>query len=74
MAVMVWETTRTTWCTQKGQEAALLEQRVYSSEVLPDVGAPYRVRARKCSLGVECSLAGCNCRWAFSNPNYDPFA
>lgn len=56
------------------QEAELLEERVYPADILPDVGAPYQVWARKCSLGVNCNLAGYACRWSFINPDYDPFA
>jgi hypothetical protein len=74
MAETVWETIECFWCSQVRREAQRLEQRVYPHEVLPDVGRPYHVRARRCSLDVECNLAGANCCWAFANPNNDPFA
>ena len=46
----------------------------YLGDPLPDVGRPYKVLARKCSLGLECNLAGFACRWSYTNPDYDPFA
>ena len=74
MAAVVWKTTRRIRCERVDREAELIEERVYPADILPDVGAPYQVHARKCSLGSECNLVGCNCRWAGTNPNYDPFA
>lgn len=74
MATIVWETVSQRWCDLMNQEAELLEERVYPADFLPDVGAPYQVWARKCSLGVSCNLAGYACRWSFVNPGYDPFA
>ncbi|MBI4771241.1 MAG: hypothetical protein HY784_12740 [Chloroflexi bacterium] len=74
MSTVVWEVAKKIWCDAMRQEAELLEERVYPDERLLAVGAPYRVRARKCSLGIECNLAGYDCRWAATNPDYDPFA
>jgi hypothetical protein len=74
MATIVWETVSKHWCDLMNEEAELLEERVYPADLMPDVGAPYHVWARKCSLGISCNLAGCACRWSFINPAYDPFA
>jgi hypothetical protein len=74
MATVVWKTIKTIRCDRVGQEAELLEERVYFDDPLPDVGQPFRVRARKCSLGTECNLAHYACRWSYLNPDYDPFA
>jgi hypothetical protein len=73
MATTVWTVVDTVWCERQGQHAQLLEQRVYPAEVLPGVEPAFQVRARKCSFDVDCNLAGFTCRWAFNNPNYDPF-
>lgn len=72
MATIMWETVSQHWCGLMDQAAELLEERVYPADVLPGVGVPYHVRARKCSLGLNCNLAGCACRWSFLNPAYDP--
>jgi hypothetical protein len=74
MADSVWIEVDKVWCDRVSAEVALLEERVYPAEVLPDTGAPYQVRARKCTLGLDCNLAGYTCRYALNNPNYDPFA
>jgi hypothetical protein len=73
MATVVWEAVSRQWCDLMHQEADLLEERVYPADILPDVGRPYLVWARKCSLGVRCNLAGYTCRWSYLNPDYDPF-
>ena len=72
MATIVWETVSQHWCDLMDQAAELLEERVYPADILPGAGVPYHVRARKCSLGLDCNLAGCTCRWSFLNPAYDP--
>jgi hypothetical protein len=74
MADSIWLVVDKIWCDRAQAEADLLEERVYASEIVPNVEAPYRVRARKCSFGLECNLAGFTCRYAFNNPNSDPFA
>jgi hypothetical protein len=73
MAAIIWKTTQTIFCDRIQAEADLYEERVYPDEVLPDAGAPYQVRARRCSQGMQCNLVGHNCRWAGTNPVYDPF-
>jgi hypothetical protein len=74
MATTIWEAIDTITCERTGEPAQLLEERVYLEDPLPDVGRPFKVRARKCSLGTECNLAGYACRWSYLNPSYDPFA
>jgi hypothetical protein len=74
MAVMTWEVVGKTWCDRVKAEVELLEQRIYPGEVVPDPQAPFQVRARKCTCGLECNLAGFACQYSFTNPNYDPFA
>jgi hypothetical protein len=73
MSKTVWTAVDRIWCDRMKQEAELLEQRVYPGDLVPDVDVPFQVRARKCSFDIECNLAGFTCRWAFSNPNGDPF-
>jgi hypothetical protein len=74
MSTTVWEVIDTIRCDRTGEKAQLLEERVYAGDPVPDVGRPFHVRARKCSLGGECNLAGYACRWSYLNPNFDPFA
>jgi hypothetical protein len=74
MAESIWLVVGKIWCDRAQAEADLLEQRVYAGEVLANAEAPFQVRARKCSFGTECNLAGFTCRYAFNNPNHDPFA
>jgi hypothetical protein len=74
MATIAWEPVATHWCDLQGCEAQLLEQRAYPADQVPDTGVRFKVLARKCSFGVECNLAGYACRWAWTNPDYDPFA
>ena len=74
MADSIWLVVDKIWCDRAQAEADLLEERVYASEIVANVEPPYQVRARKCSFGLECNLAGFTCRYAFNNPNHDPFA
>ncbi len=64
---------RKEWCSRAQQEAALWEERIPAPEMLGDLIAD-RVRARGCSLAIECNLVGFACQWAFTNPGMDPFA
>ncbi|HZD10602.1 MAG TPA: hypothetical protein VE553_04600 [Candidatus Binatia bacterium] len=73
MAQEMWVEVKRQWCEIAQAEAALLERRAYSTDVLPDT-EPYRVLARKCSADVLCNLAGCSCRWAYTEPALDRFA
>jgi hypothetical protein len=72
MAAAEWVILKTRWCERVGTEAHLMERRVYPADMIPDIPA-YRVTAFACSWGNECNLAGCPCRWAYTNPDYDPF-
>lgn len=74
MTTIAWVVVDTIRCERVGQDADLLEEREYFEDRLTDVGRPYRVRARKCSFGLECNLAEHRCQWSYINPNYDPFA
>lgn len=74
MSTIVWEVIDKTHCVYTGQAADLLEQRLYFDDPMPDVGRPFKVLARKCSLATECNLAGFSCKWAYTNPDRDPFA
>lgn len=74
MAIIVWEVVDKTYCDRVKEEVDLLEERVYPGDAVPDGGAPFTVRARKCSQGLECNLTGLRCRYSFVNPDYDPFA
>jgi len=73
MSHSVWKVVKQIHCQRVGETAALLEERVYFDDPFPEVGAAYHLRARKCSFGTDCNLAGHYCRWAWTNPNYDPF-
>lgn len=73
MSNTVWETIDTITCERTGAPAYLLEERVYLSDPLPDVGRPFRILARKCSMGGECNQIGYACRWSYLNPSFDPF-
>ncbi|MBI3360634.1 MAG: hypothetical protein HY023_05940 [Chloroflexi bacterium] len=73
MAKIAWESVQKHWCDLMQEEAHLLEERIYPDDLLPDAALPYQVGARKCSFGIDCNLAGYHCRWAWTNPDYDPF-
>lgn len=72
MATVEWVAVKRIWCDRIGKEAELMEQRVYPADHLSDA-EPYHIKARKCSWGMDCNLAGYRCRWSFLNPAYDPF-
>ena len=74
MSDSTWIVVDKVWCDRIKAEASLLEQRVFADEVGPGPNTLYQVRGRKCSLGLACNLVGYQCRYAFNNPSYDPFA
>jgi hypothetical protein len=75
MATVTWETAKELYCDRVKQRVALVEQRVYPADFMPYPGGlTYQVRSRRCSSGIECNVAGRQCRWSGLNPNYDPFA
>jgi hypothetical protein len=55
------------------EPAELLEQRLYATDFLDDVGHPFRVLAQTCNQTEACREAGRRCCWTGLNPNYDPF-
>lgn len=73
MSNKVWIKKQSLFCDRLKQTVYLLEERVYPGNTVPDVGRPFKVRAQKCSAGVECNLHGFRCRWSGLNPANDPF-
>jgi hypothetical protein len=72
MAVRIWQPIKFCYCQHVGSEVALEAELVYPAEWLPEQ-AP-RVRAHRCSRGVECNLdERPSCVWAGTNPLIDPF-
>jgi hypothetical protein len=72
MTTTKWIIVEKKWCELIGQEASIMEQRVYAADMLPDT-EPFRVIARKCSANFACNLADVPCHWAFTNPQVDRF-
>lgn len=68
-----WEIAETRWCHAPQRRAELLVKRVYPADILYDMQGP-RVVAQKCSCDLECNQLGVSCRWAYTNPDKDPFA
>jgi hypothetical protein len=73
MAGLTWREERRMLCPRAGQVARLLVEVLTAAELLGDEQQA-RVRARRCDLDMECNQAGYPCRWAFTNPDLDPFA
>lgn len=73
MATEKWVAVKHEWCDLVEQEVELLELRVYPSDVMPGP-QNYQVKARKCAVDVTCNMAGFPCKWAYTNPEIDPFA
>jgi hypothetical protein len=72
MAEKQWKIIKVRFCDHVDCEVDLEVEEVYPSEMMPD--QPPRIRAHRCSRGVECSLFDkVACQWAGSNPVYDPF-
>lgn len=72
MAKQEWVAVTREYCDRVEQDVDLLELRIYAADVLPDT-QPYQVAARKCSVDVTCNMAGFPCKWAYTNPEVDPF-
>lgn len=72
MAATEWVIVNRKWCERAGADVVLMEQRVYPSEIIPNISG-HRVMARKCSCAMECNLAEIPCKWSFTRPVYDPF-
>ena len=73
MSNRIWVRKESIICDRRKSTVHLLEERVYPGDTVPDVGEPFRIRAQKCSAGIECNLHGFGCRWSGLNPMYDPF-
>lgn len=72
MATQKWIAVKREWCNLAEQDVELMELRVYPEDVIPGTQA-YKVAARKCSVDVTCNMAGFPCKWAYTNPELDPF-
>ncbi len=73
MSSQIWVKKQSIYCDRLKQKVYLLEERIYPGNTIPDVGEPYKVRAQKCSAGVDCNIHGFRCRWSGLNPMHDPF-
>lgn len=74
MAQETWVVVGSKFCDMIKMQADLRELRVYPSDEMPDtLGAGYVVKARQCTAGVECNMAGVPCQMAFNNPGFDRF-
>jgi len=72
MATERWVTVGKRWCEFRQGEALLLERRIFPSGIQRYYRAP-RVVERKCNCAIECNMAGYPCKWAYTNPERDPF-
>jgi hypothetical protein len=72
MAREKWVVVGKRWCEYRDAEAELLERRVFPSGVLRFYQPP-RVVEQRCNCAIECNMAGYPCKWAFTNPDNDPF-
>lgn len=72
MATEITLTTGSKWCDLIEQDMDYVEERIYPSAMMPDT-IGYRVRACRCSLAIDCNLAGVPCKWAFTNPDTDQY-
>ncbi len=73
MAVKVWEKVKTQYCERAGCEVSLEAETIYPADQLPD--QPARLVAHRCSKAKDCMLLNeATCKWAGTNPDYDPFS
>jgi hypothetical protein len=73
MARAVWEPVKVQFCDKVGRQVALEVLHIFPAEILPD--QPPRIASHRCSLGLLCNqLDQPACRWAGTNPAYDPFS
>lgn len=67
-----WRLVTSEFCSRARQSVCLVE---LHREAARGRGEPEdQMLARACNLAIECNLVGFPCRWAFTNPDYDPFA
>ncbi len=72
MAMQKWVAVKQEWCDLVEQDVELLELHIYPDDIISGP-QEYRVAARKCSVDVTCNMAGFPCKWAYTNPELDPF-
>ncbi len=70
MSATQWVTVKSKFCELIQQEAEQQELRVYTENDFLDQTS-YRVLAERCTVDVACNLAGCSCKWAYTNPTMD---
>lgn len=70
MSTQQWVTVKHKFCDLIQQEAELQELRAYTTNDMLDTGN-YRVLAERCTVDVACNIAGCSCKWAYTNPTVD---
>jgi len=69
-----WTVVKSHWCPAADAEVALLEKRVYPSADFINTET-FRVIEQRCTHDIQCNLNDhVHCRWAATNPHYDPFA
>lgn len=73
MSTQQWVTVKRKFCDLIQLEAELQELRVYTTNEMLDTSS-YRVMAERCTVDVACNIAGCSCKWAYTNPTVDQMA
>jgi hypothetical protein len=72
VAEETWNVIKICYCDHAGEDVGLEVKVVYPVEWLPD--QPPRIRAHRCSHGLQCNLEGKpSCIWSGANPVFDPF-
>lgn len=70
MAITQWVTVKSKFCELIQEQAELQELRAYTTNDYLDPDS-YQIIAQRCSVDVPCNLAGCSCKWAYTNPAMD---
>ena len=72
MAIKIWQPLKIQFCEHVDGEVTLEAEAVYAVDILSD--QPPRLLAHRCSRGFECAMdKTATCKWAGTNPGYDPF-
>jgi hypothetical protein len=72
MAVKGWKSIKTRYCEHMKRDVSMEAEMVYPPEHLPEQSP--RIMGHRCSLGIYCSQDNrAACRWAGTNPAFDPF-